>query len=269
MSGPTDHGVVMNGAYHGNAALWLNFAQKNVTVTSCGKLVPASLTYSIAKKGSQLLINVQNEPSSFALSMGSDGKLSGPGAIDIKGQIITGYHDVFMQHYINGVAQVGGSCAGRCGYWVHDPIYAPKTERCVIGTFAQAPPGAPDKSGLINGLTTAMNDLMHTGPAGLRMTGSYSNAGGLILEFEDDAVTIDCSAAHVKQAYTVENAAAEIRITVKNGPAPFTLAVQSNGTLLGSGNADITGRVVTGANGDAITYAAKNARCAIGTLTPK
>jgi hypothetical protein len=152
---------------------------------------------------------------------------------------------------------------------VHDPIYGPKTERCGIASFAQAPAGAPDKSGLINGLTTAINTVMHTGPAGLRMTGKYTNAGGLVLEFEADGVTIDCGAAHVKQAYNVENAAAQILVTVKNGASPFTLAVQQNGTLTGSGNAEVAGRVVTGATADALTYAARNARCAIGTLTPK
>jgi len=45
--------------------------------------------------------------------------------------------------------------------------------------------------------------------------------------------------------------------------------VQQDGTLSGSGNADVAGRVVTGATGDALTYAARNARCAIGTLTSK
>jgi hypothetical protein len=269
VSGPTTSGVVMNGQYNGSSGLWINFGQKNVTVTGCGKLVPDTLSYTISKKPNQLLINVKNEPSPFVFSLGTDGKLNGPGPIDIKGRIIVGYHDVFMQEYVNGVAQVGGNCAGRCGYWVHDPIYEPKTERCAIGSFTQAPPGAPDKSELINGLTLTMNSLMHTGPAGLRITGRYTNAGGLVLEFADDAVTIDCGAAHVKQAYVVENGANQVLVTVKNGMSPFTLAVQSNGTLTGSGNADVIGRVVTGATGDALTYAPRNARCAIGTLTSK
>jgi hypothetical protein len=267
--GPSTTGVVMNGQYNGSSGLWISFGQKNVTVTGCGKLVPDTLSYTITKKPNQLLINVKNEPSPFAFSMGNDGKLTGPGPIDIKGRIIIGYHDVFMQEYVNGVAQVGGNCAGRCGYWVHDPIYEPKTERCAIGSFAQAPLGAPDKSELINGLTASMNSLMHTGPTGLRMTGRYTNAGGLVLEFADDAVTIDCGAAHVKQPYTAENAATQILITVKNGSSPFTLALQANGTLSGSGNADVAGRVVTGSDANALTYAPRNARCAIGTLTPK
>ena len=268
-SGPSRSGVAMNGQYNGSSGVWINFAKDSVTVSGCGKLVPESLSYTLTKKPNQLLINVKNEPSPFVFSMESDKKLVGPGPIDIKGRIIIGYNNVWMQEYRNGVPQAGGSCAGNCGYWVHDPIYAPKTERCAIGAFAQAPPEAPDKSALINSLTSAITTVMHTGPAGLRMAGKYTNSGGLVLEFEDDGVTIDCGAAHVKQTYNVENAAAQIEITVKNGAAPFTLAVQQNGTLSGSGNADVAGRVVTGATGDALTYAARNARCAIGTLTSK
>jgi hypothetical protein len=267
--GPSMSGVVMNGQYNGSSGVWINFAKDSVTVSGCGKLVPDVLSYALTKKANQVLLNVKNEPSPFVFSMESDKKLNGPGPIDIKGQIIVGYNDVFMQQYIDGVPQAGGSCAGRCGYWVHEPIYGPKTERCTIGSFAQAPSGAPDKSNLINGLATAINTVMHAGPSGLRMTGKYTNPGGLILEFEDDGVTIDCGAAHVKQAYTVENAATQIMVTVKNGAAPLTLAVQQNGTLSGSGNAEVAGRVVTGATDTAITYAPRTARCAIGTLTPK
>lgn len=267
--GSSMSGVVMNGQYNGSSGVWINFAKDSVTVSGCGKLVPDVLSYTLTKKANQVLLNVKNEPSPFVFSMESDKKLNGPGPIDIKGQIIVGYNDVFMQEYINGVPQAGGSCAGRCGYWVHDPIYGPKTERCGIGSFGQAPSAPPDKSGLINSLTSAIDTVMHNGPTGLRMTGKYANAGGLALEFEDDGVTIDCGAAHVKQAYVVENGASQIMVTVKNGAVPFTLAAQANGTLTGSGNADVNGRVVTGATGDAITYAPRNARCAIGTLTPK
>jgi len=261
--GPSMSGVVMNGIYTGGSGPSLNFGQGSVTVTGCGTLVPESLSYTLTKKPNQLLINVQNQPSPFVFSMESDKKLVGPGLIDIKGRIIVGYHNIWMQEYRNGVEVAGG------GYWVHDPIYGPKTERCAIGNFAQAPAGAPDKSNLINSLTTAVNTVMHTGPAGLRMTGKYTNPGGLVLEFEEDGVTIDCSAAHVKQAYVVENGANQLLVTVKNAAAPFTLAVQASGTLSGSGNADVTGRVVTGATGTAITYAPRTARCTIGTLTPK
>ena len=267
--GSASHGLVMNGPYTNGSGLFINFAADKATLTGCGKLVPVVQSYTLTKKPNQLLISVNTEPSSFVVAMGSDGKLAGPGPVDIKGQIIIGYHNTWMQEYRNGLEVVGGTCAGRCGYWVHDPIYAPKTERCAIGAFAQAPPPPPDKSAIMNGLESAFSSVMHTGPSGLRMTGRYTNEGGLVLDFAEDAVILDCGAAHAKQTYTIENGAAQILITVKNGSSPFTLALQPNGALLGSGSADVAGRVVTGANGNAITYASRNARCTLGTLTAK
>src|SRR6266852_6393356 len=263
MKGPTPHGVVMNGTYTNGLGLAMSFSLETVGVTGCGKLVPDGHSYTITKNPGQLLINVKNDPSSFVLAMRDDGKLSGPGPVDVKGQIITGYRNLWMQEYRNGAAVAGG------GYWAQEPIYAPKTERCAIGTLAPAPPPPPDKSEVINGLTSALNSIMHAGPAGLRMTGQYASQGGLALEFAADSVILDCAAAHVKQSYTVDNAANQILITVKNASSPFTLALQTNGTLASSGSTDVAGRVVTGSSGDAITYAPTHARCAIGTLTPK
>jgi len=265
MSVPSTHGVVMNGPYTSGSGLGISFGPENVAVTGCGKLVPNSHSYTITKKQNQLLINVKSEPSSFVLSMGNDGKLSGPGPADITGQIITGYRSYTeYKRRVSDNTIVPGS-----EHLVQVPIYAPKTERCAIGTFAQAPAPPPDKSELINGLTASLNSMMHTGPTGLRMTGRYTNQGGLALEFAEDAVTIDCGAAHVKQAYIVENAATQIMITVKNGSSPFTVALQPNGALSGSGSADVAGRVVTGSSADALTYAPRNARCTIGILTSK
>jgi hypothetical protein len=256
-------GVIMNGSYQGVAGLWLSFGSESLSLNGCGKLVPNGHSYTITKKPNQLLINVKSEPSAFVLSMKNDGSLSGPGPIDVKGQIIVGYQKIWMQEYRNGIAVAGG------GYWTSEPIYAPKTERCTIGTLAQAPPPAPDKNPLTRDITAAINGVMAVGPPGLRMSGQFIGQGGLALEFADDAVTLDCGAAHVKQPYTVENAPSQFQVTIKNGAAPFTLTVQPNGTLLGSGNTDVAGRVVTGSTQNALTYAPKNARCAIGTLTPK
>jgi hypothetical protein len=245
----------------------LSFGGKAVGLTGCGQLVPDGHSYTITKKPNQLLVTMNAEPRSIVLAMGNDGKLSGPGTADVKGRIITGYRKVWMQQYINGVAQVGGNCAGSCGYWAQEPIYAPKTERCRIGTFAQRPPPKPEKNDLAAGIVSAL--VTPVGPAGLRMSGHYLSQGGLALEFAADAVILDCGAAHVKQSYTVENLPNQILITVKNGASPFTVALQANGTLTGSGTAEVAGRVVTGSTDDALTYAPKNARCAIGTLAPK
>jgi hypothetical protein len=195
--------------------------------------------------------------------MGSDGKLSGPGAIDVAGQIITGYKNVWMQEYRNGAAVAGG------GYWTQVPIYAPKTERCTIGALAQVPAPPPDKNPLTRDLTSAMNSLMPAGPTGLRMAGHYASQGGLALEFAVDSVIVDCGAAHVKEPYTVDNTSNQILVTVKNGASPFTMALQSNSTLLGQGSTDVVGRVVTGGEANGLAFAPRSARCGIGTLAAK
>lgn len=225
--------------------------------------MPNGHSYRISKEPNRLLINVKNEPSPFVLSMGIDGKLSGPGAVDVQGQIISGYRNVWMQEYRNGIAVAGG------GYWTQEPIYAAKAERCTIGQLAQAPPPPPEKNPLLGEITSMMNSVMPQGPAGLRMSGRYGSQGGLMLEFAADAVVLDCGAAHVKQPYTVENTPSQILVKVQNGASPFTLALQPDGTLEGPGSAEIAGRVVTGSTSNALTYAPKNARCAIGTLAPQ
>jgi len=256
-------GVAMNGSYQSGAEMGLDFGLQSVSFKGCGKLVPNGHSYTITKKPNQLLINVKSEPAPFVLSVGNDGKLFGPGPTDVKGQIIVGYRRVWMQRYNNGAPVPGG------GYWDNEPIYAPKIERCTIGAFAPAPPPAPDKNPLTAGLTSAMNSVIPQGPTGLRMSGHYAGQGGLALEFAADSVVLDCGAAHVKQPYTVENAATQIVVNVKNDGSPFSLAFQPNGALTGSGVTDIAGRVVTGSTDNALTFAPKNARCAIGTLLPE
>ena len=256
-------GVLMNGRYLGSGGLALDFGAGTLSLNGCGKLVPNGHAYTITKKPNQLLISVRSEPTPFVLAMGSDGRLSGPGPIDVNGQIITGYDRVWMQRYHNGIAVAGE------GYWDSRPVYAAKTERCNIGSLAQAPPPAPDTNPLTATITSAISTIIPQGPAGLRMSGQYAGLGGLALEFGVDSVVMDCGAAHVKQAYSVENTANQLVVNVKNGGSPFMLALQPNGTLTGSGTSDIAGRVVTGSTENAFTYAAKNARCAIGTLAPK
>ena len=262
IKGSETSGVMMNGSYQSGAAMGLDFGAQTVSLRGCGKLVPNNHAYTITKKPNQLLINVSSEPTPLVFSLRSDGKLSGPGPIDVNGQIISGYRKVWMQRYHNG-APVAGD-----GYWDNQPIYAPKTERCTIGTFVAAPQPAPDKNPATAGITSAINSMIPQGPTGLRMSGRYSGQGGLALEFSVDSVVLDCGAAHVKQSYAVENSATQILVNVKNGSSPFVLAVQPNGALTGSGATDVAGRLVTGASNTALTYAAKNARCAIGTLAP-
>jgi hypothetical protein len=97
----------------------------------------------------------------------------------------------------------------------------------------------------------------------------YASQGGLRIEFREDSATVECGEAHVAEAYAVQDNGGHISVRIQNGANPIALSLQPNGSLVGSGVIDVAGRVVTGSTEDALTYAARNARCAIGTLTPK
>jgi hypothetical protein len=104
---------------------------------------------------------------------------------------------------------------------------------------------------------------------GLRMVGKYTGSSGLLLDFADDAVTLDCGRAHVKAPYRVENTPGQFVVHVQNSGGPFTLAVTAGNTLHGSGSAVVNGRLVSGMKGNNITFAAHSETCAVGDFTAK
>lgn len=271
LTGKDQHhaGLTMTGAYHVQGSASLTFDTEAVITQGCGNLLPDSRSYTVAKNGDRFVITVQTEPKPLVLSLGPDGRLTGPGLFDLKGKIISGYRDVWMQAYVNGAPTVGG-------YWAKEPIYAAKIERCTIGALAPAGPTGTmgtaigTAAGIAFGgsVEKAARDAEKDLPApGVRMTGQYAIQGGLALEFRPEGVILDCGEAHVIKKYTVENRAGQILVTVRND-APFTLALQPNGALTGSGSVDVAGRVVTGSTPDGIGFGARNMRCAIGTLMP-
>jgi len=69
--------------------------------------------------------------------------------------------------------------------------------------------------------------------------------------------------------YDVENAGGALKLKIRNPVGPFVLLMKSDGSLAGSGTVNVAGRVVTGSNGDNITYAPRNASCLAGTLALK
>jgi hypothetical protein len=133
-------GLTMTGAYAASKTLGLTFGDEAAILAGCGSLVPNSRPYSVEKSGARFIVTVKSQPTPFVLTLGPDGRLSGPGPTDVKGQIIIGYRQVWMQEYRNGTPVVGGACGGACGYWASEPIYADKTERCTIGAFTPAGP---------------------------------------------------------------------------------------------------------------------------------
>jgi hypothetical protein len=274
ITGPGKAGLVLSGRFRNPSALVsLNFGTETATISGCGKLVEDGRGYSITKGPNSLLVTVYNEPRPLVLTTRPDGGLMGPGLVDVKGSVIIGYHTVTSTLYANGSPVVDPSCGGVCSKSTSVADYAPKIERCAIGSLNPPPPQsqAATSSGFdtgIVGLLVGVADAVGPPPLpGLRMTGKYSGSG-LQFDFSENSVILDCGQAHVRQPYTVENTAGDVQIHVQNSGGPFTLALLPNNTLRGSGSTTVNGRLVTGMQGDNVTFAPRNERCEIGTYAP-
>jgi hypothetical protein len=266
LAGPGRAGVILKGLYKNSATVTtLNFDEDGVSIDGCGKLADDSHGYSIEKRSGLVRITIQNEPNPIVLTMRPDGGLSGPGLIDVKGRIIVGYFT--STHYENGVATGTTST----------PDYRPAMGRCVIGSLAKPPNPKPvppstqsaDDQSLLGTLTGMLGTFApDAGEVGLRMTGKFGG-GNLLLNFSGNSLVLDCGQAHVRQLYTVENTSNALLIHVQNSGGPFTLALQPDNSLLGSGSTTINGRLVTGMNGDNVTFAPHSETCDVGTFRAK
>lgn len=263
LTGPGRAGVVLIGNYRSSGSLpTINFSSGNASIVNCGKLADDSRGYTVEKSGGSVKLVLSNEPSSIVLSMRSDGSLTGPGLITVSGHVISGYEVVTS--YKNGVAT--GS--------TRTPVYKPATDRCSIGTLTPPPPAppasAPDPAasgGLLGGLMGMMGTVAPPDVAGLRIIGKYFSSTGLILDFAGDAVTMDCGQAHIKAPYTVVNSPTSFTVSVQNPSGPFHLAVTASNTLQGSGTTTVNGRLVSGMNGDNVSFTPRSESCAVATFT--
>jgi hypothetical protein len=296
-SGPA--GLRMSGRFVGEGfAVAFN---DDSAIVQCGTLVPQSLGYAVERTPNQVLVKIQNEPKAVIAAFRPDGKLAGPGAVQVAGRVVVGSsgggvsapgyemqtHTSTQEHQISAadVPNYNSDAVHQNGmeYSVSDQvtttsyeptaptpraptvITAPKTERCSAGVM----PGTPSVT-MSNLLGNALDPSGKRPPApvGLRMHGTYAAPGALSIEFRSDTATVECGEAHVAEAYVVQSSGAQTQIIVQNAGAPFTLQLQPSGSLVGSGMVNVAGRVVTGSRGDEILYASRSARCAIGTLSP-
>jgi hypothetical protein len=270
-SSPVRPGIRMTGIYAGAAGTSLTFGQDSVDLSGCGKLVEESHAYETVKKGNQLVIQIASQPQPYAVVWGSDGKLAGPGLTTVNGRIITGYRN----QYVPAVINPDGS--GTPGYYQQVPVYAPKTERCSIGALNPKGPtptfsSAYDETlGIFSGKApeeAARSSKKDLPPPGPRVAGRYASQGGLQLDFQGSAVVLDCGEAHVARKYNVQISTDQLLVEVENGSAILALALQPDGSLMGSGTANVAGRVVVGNSANGVVFAPRNASCAVGRMTP-
>src|SRR6266568_4733156 len=274
-TGPGGAGVILVGLYKNPATTATLSFHGNVSLEGCGKLVLDSHKYTMNKRPGSLQVTVENEPHPFVLTMRPDGGFTGPGLIDVKGSIITGYHTETTTW-----AHSDGSYAGTTSAQVAD--YAPTTARCSIDSLAPPPPPKPapasaqpaDSPGMM-GLVTGLTDMFSTGGGaqdggggGLRMMGKYGG-GMLLLDFSGNSLVLDCGQAHVRAPYTVENAPNTFLVHVQNPGSPFSVALQPDNSLRGASSTTVNGKLVTGMTGENITFAPHSETCDVGTFRPQ
>ncbi len=258
---PPLNGVVLIGNYHSRSDLpGLNFDAGAATLEDCGKLVADPHDYSIRKSRGATQLVLANEPDDIVLTLRPDGSLAGPGSIPVKGRIIIGTHNEYSCR-TNNYGTRGCNTTST-------PIYQAKMDRCTISQLAFVPPKpvTTPKTGIRLLDATDKNTSLVTG---FRMTGQYADGSRLGLEFDKDAVTLDCGKAHVRAPYTVENTANGFLVHVQNSGGAFLLIVAPDNTLRGSGSTTVNGRLVTGINGASVSFAPHSESCSIATLSPK
>ena len=275
-------GVVLSGIYKNGATTTSLAFNGPVSIDGCGKLVSDPHQYTIDKRSGSVRITVENEPNPIVLTLRADGGLTGPGLVDVKGRIISGYHTVTTTQMIDGYRASPDQCNGPCQTVRQVPDYSPAMARCVIGSLAMPPSPKPvpagaqpaDNSGML-GLITGLTDMMDpgggaslVGGGGLRMTGKYGGRT-LLLDFSGNSLVLDCGQAHVRATYTVENAPTTFLVHVQNPDSPFVLALQPDNSLRGAGSTTVNGKLVTGMNGDDVAFAPHIETCDVGTFHPK
>jgi len=109
---PAPVGMRMTGEYGTQAALDLEFKPEGVVV-GCRDAVILR-PYSVQMQGARAVISVQNGSAPFALTLGTDGSVSGSGAVRVDGRVVT------------GTAPNG------------DIAYAPRSGNCTLGSLAPA-----------------------------------------------------------------------------------------------------------------------------------
>jgi hypothetical protein len=294
-------GLRLSGTYSAGTFA-VSFDQSSATFT-CGTLIQQSLPYSADRNGSQLQIKIPISPKPLVLSYTAQGALSGPGAIDVAGQVVvggavattsTGYQEqtqTTMQRQQIDAAEAqnyaGTDAVHQNGseYTVDTPVStttytaapvhhysvptAPKTERCSIALLSPTGSNVKISDALTQLLGTQGSSASNTGP-GLRLAGSYSAAGGLSIEFRDDSATVECGQASVAEAYSVLPAGSQFVVKLQNGTTPFSLVLQPNGALTGSGNVNVAGRkMILSTGNDVHNLVPQNASCNLGTLAPE
>lgn len=297
LQGNKDPGLRLTGVY--SAAGTGMVFQQDVVIFGCADLMRDPHQYSVQANGSQVRVTVVSTPTPLVFSF-QDGKLVGPGAIDVLGRVpiggpitttgtdyqtqthtVTTREEIPQQNLPMYAGESDVQTNGSESYIEHQSSYTtmepfqmahheiptkPKTAHCNIGTVPATGETIKTADIATTVLGSEASKSQNTAP-GLRLNGTYAAQGGLSVEFRADSATLQCGEARNSEGYVVVPESGHLVVKFQNNTGPLSLVVEPNGALSGSGTIGVAGRVVTGHNGNQILYAPSNARCTLGTLT--
>jgi hypothetical protein len=242
----------------------VSFDENSVKVAGCGDLVPESHAFTIEMKGNQAVLNVQNSPQPYILTFRPDGALAGPGAVDVKGNIIVGN----TRSWYEPRPTDPDYDQNPYGHYRNTPTYQSKSERCTIGIMAPTGSISQDTGNFLGVLGSSKTPPKTFAP-GLRVTGRYSSPGGFSVKFDTASAVLTCGESADTQDYAVENTGNQTLVKIQNAGRPLVLNFKPDGTLVGSGSVQVNGRRLTGKNAnDDLTFVPRPATCTLGILTP-
>lgn len=268
LTSPGNVGLVVFGTYNAAGGLHFNFGDGTVDIGNCGQMVQGGHRYTIQPSGNGYSIKIDNQPQPLLMTLIPKSNMAGPASQDITGQRIIGYEVVTNL---------------KTGASTRTPQYGPVTVHCSVGPLSPGPAVAPDQGIMadLSGVLSIMPSLFGGGPdssasqtqeqtisPGPRVVGSYAGSGGLKIQFNDGSAVIDCAQAHVMAQYDVSNQGGVVTLALKSPGAPFSLRLQANGALAGTGSATINGKLMTAldSNNDPV-LSPTSATCPLDNLT--
>jgi hypothetical protein len=273
-------GLRLSGYYLAQTGSSFTFNSETVGV-GCHEVM-GSRGYTVEVKGNQIEVKTKDDSKAIVLALKADGKLAGSGPITITGSVPAGSTSsttygsttttTMEQKQISQgeVRQYSAAEVHQNGqeYSVSQPTthttygptgttttpqYTTRTKSCTLGMMT---PG----TAVADAAMAKVMNMLDSGtsknppPVGLRMSGTYTGAGGLEIEFQPDSAEVQCGQAVLAIPYVVERKENQILVNIKSAAGPVVLTLDSDRKLSGSGQIQVNGRT-------------RSATCAVGVLT--
>ncbi|HEV2826100.1 MAG TPA: hypothetical protein VGW76_00760, partial [Pyrinomonadaceae bacterium] len=283
---PVTPGLSLRGFYK-TPKFYANFWSERFMQVGCSG-VNRNSTYSLERKGGQILVHIENDDDTVTLAFRPDLALVGPGPLSIHGFVpggstttttpgearqVTTTTQVQMNRtdVMSAGQQQNATQTGAQTYTVPQTTtsteytppttttapapFIPKTVRCMAGTITPEPAAKPssapkeESTGLIGIVADALGGEAVFVPNGLRMAGTYYGQGGANIEFLDHKAIVGCHVTRDENLYTVAFRNGEVIVNVEGAGSPLAFKLNLDGTLVGSGaTIPIYGQKLVGKN---------------------